>query len=798
MKKISVALCLNLAVSCLTVVKGQDSIAAAHLSQYLTKRPIEQLYVHHDRSTYQAGETVWMKVYQTISPQASEASRIVYINLTDSKGNIVSQAKLPLNNGTASGQLTLPYNLPTGKYTLCAYTRWMLNFPSEGIFHRMLTLYGHTQQNTIPQKEAENDIRLCFFPEGGHLIEGEPSKVAFEATDTQGRMHEVSGYILDNTGDSIQHFKTSHRGKGFFFFQPKPGKRYKAYLYGSPTPYPLPEPQTKGFVLTAKILPNATRITLRNNLIPATDKHVYTLTLHQEGTVMAQWPISVDKAYQYFDLPIEQLPTGIFSLTLTDETYRAYCERQLFVRYPETAKLQLAANCQQEEGRKKLTIILKGRDGKPLTQNSSFSVAVVKAETEHANDRNDLRTYLFIDSQLRRSIAPAAEYWQPDNPKYLPYIDLLLLTHGWCRYTLEEALQPAAPPTHAMEQALTLTGKVDCLTAKQTEQASLTALLEQDSTRQVLTCPIDDEKRFSLVSSAFYGERQVLLSAHNGEGKALPILLDPPLPPIGLQVGTESRASLPPVPPLVNSKEKRDADTAPPTFDNEDMIALDEVQITARKKDPMEKVRPYGEGFVQSSMEVKEEQAHGDVRQLLRRMPGVTMIANPDKRKGDNLMCAHINGMPARTTATLVLDGYVVRDTEAIYCMEAARISRIEVLKQTSTQFGGFIKGGGIALYTHPSRGIEVKSEQLLHTWKGFSQRKEFYTPIPDDKAFFDKPHARNCVYWNPEVTIAPTGSATLSFYLNEQETGTYVVHCEGYSGEGKAGSETLTIEIVD
>lgn len=789
MKKFLIALCYSLVVSNQTVVQGQDSVAASHLSQYLASRPIERLYVHHDRNAYRAGETVWIKVYQAISPQAPEASRVAYIDLADSKGNIVSQAKLSLDDGTASGQFTLPDNLPTGEYSLCAYTRWMLNFPPEGIFHRTLTIYGHSPQNAPSSlsKEAETGILLRFFPEGGDLIEGIPSKVAFEAIDTQGKEHEVSGYILDDTGDSIQQFKTTHRGKGTFFFQPQPGKQYKAYLHGSPTPYPLPERQAHGFVLTAKILPDAARITLRNNLTTETDRHIYTLTLHQEGTVIAQWPVSADKAYQYFDLPVKQLPTGIFRLTLTDETLRAYCERQLFVRFPETASLQLAADCRQEEGRKKLTINLQGKDGKPLPQNGSFSIAVVKAETEHANDRNDLCTYLFIDSQLQGSIAPAATYWQPDESKSLSRIDLLLLTHGWCRYTLAEAAQPATPPTYVMEQGLTLTGKVNRLNAKQYGQASLTALLEQDSTRQVLTCPIDNEKRFCLLSPPFYGERQVLLSAHNGEGKALPILLDSPQPTVPpLHAETEPRASLSLAPSFS------------PIPTDEEMIALDEVQITARKKDPMEKVRPYGGGFVQSSMDVKEEQAHGDVRQLLRRMPGVTLISNPDKRKGGNLMYAHINGMPAQTTATLVLDGYVVRDMEAVYSMEAARISHIEVLKQTNTQFGGFIKGGVIALYTHPSRSIEVKSEQLLHTWKGFSQAKEFYTPVPGDNAFFDKPHARNCVYWNPKVTIAPTGNATFSFYLNERETGSYMVHCEGYSGEGKAGATTLEIAVLE
>ena len=48
------------------------------------------------------------------------------------------------------------------------------------------------------------------------------------------------------------------------------------------------------------------------------------------------------------------------------------------------------------------------------------------------------------------------------------------------------------------------------------------------------------------------------------------------------------------------------------------LFELGEVKVTARKKDPIEKRRPYSEGFVKTSTQVKASNSFGDVRQLLR------------------------------------------------------------------------------------------------------------------------------------------------------------------------------------
>ena len=223
---------------------------------------------------------------------------------------------------------------------------------------------------------------------------------------------------------------------------------------------------------------------------------------------------------------------------------------------------------------------------------------------------------------------------------------------------------------------------------------------------------------------------------------------------------------------------------------------LGEVTVTARKRDEIEKRRLYGDGFVKTSVEVPENTGMGDVRRLLGSIPGVEMIHDGNPKKPDFLY-AHIVGSDRGEKATLVLDGYVVHDDELVYGLEASSIERVEVLRSTLTVFGGFSsRGGVIALYSRPSRGVIKASNKLICKWIGYSQSKEFYHPNLTDSAFFQDSKSRNTLYWNPFVETDTNGKAHLSFYINNRETGRYIIHCEGYSDNGIIGTKALIVDI--
>lgn len=53
--------------------------------------------------------------------------------------------------------------------------------------------YPQVRKKTAKEKK----VNLKFFPEGGNLVEGIPSRVAFEATDAYGNPIALSGTVIN-------------------------------------------------------------------------------------------------------------------------------------------------------------------------------------------------------------------------------------------------------------------------------------------------------------------------------------------------------------------------------------------------------------------------------------------------------------------------------------------------------------------------------------------------------------------------------------------------------------------------
>ncbi len=148
-----------------------------------------------------------------------------------------------MNNGTTWGDLALPDTLPAGNYRLRAYTNWMRNAGPAYYFYKVLTIgttrsaiaqnnhlltIGNEQGKTT--KISNTNIDLQFFPEGGYLVNGLTSKVAFKAIDKNGQDVMVKGEITDNEHNKVVEFATQHFGMGAFNITPEKGKTYKAVV----------------------------------------------------------------------------------------------------------------------------------------------------------------------------------------------------------------------------------------------------------------------------------------------------------------------------------------------------------------------------------------------------------------------------------------------------------------------------------------------------------------------------------------------------------------------------------------
>ena len=213
----------------------------------------EKVYVHTDNTCYFIGDTLWYKAYvlRADNLQPTDMSRLLYVELLSPDGLVVERQRIIVSSqGHTCGQFVLKDSLYSGYYELRAYTRWMLNFNVshrhytrddrhlfynnqmaqdffrewDGLFSRVLPVYSKPERQgdydgKYMYQRPKQDVRrepkeqlFCrFYPEGGQLVEGLPSRVAFELVDQYGKAVDLSGTLSDGSVVS-----TDYMGRGVF------------------------------------------------------------------------------------------------------------------------------------------------------------------------------------------------------------------------------------------------------------------------------------------------------------------------------------------------------------------------------------------------------------------------------------------------------------------------------------------------------------------------------------------------------------------------------------------------------
>ena len=68
----------------------------------------EKIYLHYDKSSYCAGETVWFKAYLMEGNVAATQSKTLYVDWIADNGNVLSHVVSPIVKGATNGQFEIP------------------------------------------------------------------------------------------------------------------------------------------------------------------------------------------------------------------------------------------------------------------------------------------------------------------------------------------------------------------------------------------------------------------------------------------------------------------------------------------------------------------------------------------------------------------------------------------------------------------------------------------------------------------------------------------------------------------
>ncbi|MCD8539485.1 MAG: hypothetical protein LRY55_06720 [Leadbetterella sp.] len=209
----------------------------------------ESIYVHTDKETYFPGEILWYKIYTVHTEDLTpvRTGSVAYLDLTDSRGNSVLQAKTETGPATRNGgSVFIPQRLASGTYILTGST--LLSEAGGRSFSKKITVlnpFAILDTLALPPK---NTYMLSLFPEGGTLVSGIETRIGYKVSDAYGKGVKASLTLPDGTASVSNAF-----GIGSFRIKPAAGVTVKVNLPdGQELTRPLPAVSESGYVLNAE------------------------------------------------------------------------------------------------------------------------------------------------------------------------------------------------------------------------------------------------------------------------------------------------------------------------------------------------------------------------------------------------------------------------------------------------------------------------------------------------------------------------------------------------------------------
>jgi len=153
---ISVTL-LSTAITLSTKAQQQDSVVLEKIigqSKKLSdQHPSEKVYLHFDKPYYSVGDTIWFKAYLTMETNMpSQLSKIIYVDVINSRDSLVQTIKIPAVNSVATGNIPIvPGLFQQGNYYIKSYTLWMMNDAEDYFFSKTIPIGEAVNKQVITQ-----------------------------------------------------------------------------------------------------------------------------------------------------------------------------------------------------------------------------------------------------------------------------------------------------------------------------------------------------------------------------------------------------------------------------------------------------------------------------------------------------------------------------------------------------------------------------------------------------------------------------------------------------------------------
>ncbi len=771
-----IMVCLNIMSSHAQVLPVLQNNFAAWQKNNLQ----EKLYVHTNKSFYLTGEILWFKLYNTdgSTNKLLDLSKVAYVELLDNKHIAVLQAKIPMSQGTGTGSFYIPFSLSNGNYELRAYTHWMKNFDADYFFDKQITIINPVKISP-PAKPAPLAYDIQLFPEGGHLVKGLSSKVAFKVTGPDGKGVDCDGVIIGQQNDTVARFKSFKFGIGSFAFTPSAQTGYKAIIQIGSTVISkdLPEISESGYVMQATDKGENWEVAVQyTDSKPSTG--VY-LVAHNRNMIEMAEHATLDNGSAHFTISKNKLNEGLSYITLFDDQQRPICERLIFKRPARKLLINAEVDARTYDARKKVNLNIATYDQADKDLPANLSVSVFRTDSLQKEDAFHIGGYLWLSADLKGHIESPDYYLETNNEETNQALDNLLLSQGWTQFDWSKILT-GEPHRFTFLPEYTgpvITGRM-INTQNNSPAANIMGYLTVGGLQhQLYVAKSDSSGKLLFNTKEFYGSTELITQTKWQQDSTYRIDISSPF---SEEYGKSTLPAL-----------NLNADTRDILVNNSLNMQVQNIFAAKQLKqfnDPhSDSTLFYGKPNYTYALDdytrfpTMEEVIHEYVRLVLitreHGKMGLQVVNNKKTLPGQPLV---------------MLDGKPIFDLDKIFQLDPLKIKRLDVIL-TNYIYGPVIFNGILSYTTYngQSSNTQLDPRAVVLDYEGLQQERKFYSPVydTDQQLSSTVPDFRNVLYWNPKADTDPKGHNKLSFYTGDKP-GLYIGIIEGIAPGGEAGSQ--------
>ncbi len=762
------------------------------LELYSSSVQPQKVYLHLDKTSYQAGQTIWFKAYVfdglTNTPELSETN--LYAELINSDGKAMAMKVMLADGGYALGDMKLDTNLPDGNYVLRAYTNWMRNSGEEYYFKRYLYIRNPRYENMIPRMDVfrnrlfnrkigrlERNYEVAFFPEGGNLLAGVKNRVAFKVVDQLGKGQHAGGEILNSSGEIVASFSTELEGIGVFYIDPLPGEIYTARISvgdGRESSYDFPEVMNTGYAMHIDSGEDVIRVNVeaRPGNVNNSGEEEIIIVAHSGGIpYYAEVYLLQDNSKEVV-LNNDKFPSGITHFTLFTRDYKPVAERLVFTGTGDELSItpRISNRGKADPEYYELSFDVADQQGNPVE--GIFSLSAVTGEPDEDVHKMDILSYILLDSELKGMIGNPSLYIEAldENPQLA---DHLLLTYGWRRFEWDDVLAGEIPDmSHSGQPGLTVAGRLIDPAKNESLNNYPVQLKITNDDGDLFKTNTSRNGAFAFSDLFYRGVINMELSS-----RRLPANY-PPVFELNVSGGTGYNYE----PGIFTKKQQV-------TGRGEDWSRVRGVSDSPYSSAPERDAAPQLYGVPDQTIFIDyETSTERNLYDILRnRAVGLNF-------EGGRVTIRGPSSLFGPTEARFMIDGIFV-DRQAFLNLYPREVERIEIFRGTSAAIFGIRGGTGVILaYTRkPSyRGFE---DVLELSMLGYHEPGEFYSDVILTQWLAYDPDAERTIYWEPELVSGPDGIMNVRLPL-KQGADRLRFTVEGAGLDGGLGFMQFTLDI--